>query len=144
MLSTSTLTQEFFEDFTAVLSVSIDTSTAVTSVTSVVASFQDPGISVSIGTDTVTLSGKYKTILPLKWYWKDLTDQLQSGDTAPPEGSFLKLVQFDSPTSLGSSDCTYTITSEAGTDTFVHTVRLSTYNNLALGFTDVLGKQPGP
>jgi hypothetical protein len=143
MINPALATQEFLKDFTTVITVSVDTSTAVTTVTSVVASFEDPGVVVSIGTDTVTLSGKYTSILPIKWYWKDLDDQLQSGDTAPPAGTYLKLVQLDSPPVL-TDDCTYTITSDAGTDSFVHTVTLISYNNLALELQSALSNQPGP
>jgi len=143
MLTPASATQEFLKDFTTVITVSIDTSTAVTTVTSVVASFKDPGVVVNIGTSTVTLSGKYKAILPIKWYWKDLDDQLQSGDTAPPAGTYLKLVQLDSPPTL-TEDCIYTITSDAGADTFVHTVTLISYDNLATELQSALSAQPGP
>ena len=143
MLTPSSATQEFLKDFTTVITVSIDTSTAVSSISDVVASFQDPGVVVSIGTDTVTLSGKYTSILPIKWYWKDLDDQLQSGDTAPPAGTYLKLVQLDSPPVL-TEDCIYTITSDAGTDSFVHTVTLISYDNLATELQSALTAQPGP
>jgi hypothetical protein len=143
MLTPPSATQEFLKDFTTVITVSIDTSTAVSSISDVVASFQDPGVVVSIGTDTVTLSGKYTSILPIKWYWKDLDDQLQSGDTAPPAGTYLKLVQLDSPPVL-TEDCIYTITSDAGTDSFVHTVTLISYDNLATELQSALTAQPGP
>jgi hypothetical protein len=143
MLTPASATQEFLKDFTTVITVSVDTSTAVSSISDVVASFEDPGVVVSIGTDTVTLSGKYTSILPIKWYWKDLDDQLQSGDTAPPAGTYLKLVKLDSPPVL-TDDCTYTITSDAGADTFVHTVTLISYDNLATELQSALSAQPGP
>jgi hypothetical protein len=143
MIDPELATQEFLRDFTTVITVSIDTSTAVSSISGVVASFIDPGVIVSIGTDTVTLSGKYTSILPIKWYWKDLNDVLQSGDTVPPAGTYLKLVQLDSPPVL-TDDCTYTITSDAGTDTFVHTVTLVSYDTLATELQSALSAQPGP
>jgi hypothetical protein len=143
MIDPELATQEFLRDFTTVITVSIDTSTAVSSISGVVASFVDPGVIVSIGTDTVTLSGKYTSILPIKWYWKDLNDVLQSGDTVPPAGTYLKLVQLDSPPVL-TDDCTYTITSDAGTDTFVHTVTLVSYDTLATELQSALSAQPGP
>ena len=143
MLTPSSATQEFLKDFTTVISVSAGTDTAVTSISSVVASVVDPGVTVSIGTDTVTLSGKYTAILPIKWYWKDLNDTLQSGDTAPSAGTYLKLVQLDSPPRL-TEDCTYDITSDAGTDTFVHTVTLVSYDALSAELTTLLSAQPGP
>jgi hypothetical protein len=143
MLTPPSATQEFLKDFSTVITVSADTSTAVSSISSVVASFQDPGVIVSIGTDTVTLSGKYTSILPIKWYWKDLDDVLQSGDTAPLAGTYLKLVQLDSPPFL-TEDCTYTITSDAGSDTFIHTVTLVSYDRLAAELQSTLSTQPGP
>ena len=143
MIDPASATQEFLKDFTTVITVSIDTSTAVTTVTSVVASFKDPGVVVSIGTSTVTLSGKYKAILPIKWYWKDLDDVLQSGNTAPPSGTYIKLIQLDSPPVL-TDVCNYTITSDAGTDTFAHTVTLISYDNLATELQSALSAQPGP
>ena len=143
MLTPSTATQEFLKDFTTVITVSVDTSTSVSNISEVVASVVDPGVTVSIGTDTVTLSGKYTSILPIKWYWKDLNDQLQSGDTAPPAGTYLKLVQLDSPPVL-TDICTYTITSDAGTDVFEHTVTLVSYDTLSSELTTLLDAQPGP
>jgi hypothetical protein len=43
MIDPALATQEFLKDFTTVITVSIDTSTAVSSISDVVASFQDPG-----------------------------------------------------------------------------------------------------
>ena len=143
MLTPGTATQEFLKDFTQVITVSIDTTTSVSTISNVVASFTDPGVVVSIGTNTVTLSGKYTSILPIKWYWKDLNDQLQSGDTAPSEGSYLKLVQLDSPPNL-TEDCLYTITSDAGSDVFTHVVTLISYSPLRDSLLNVLENQPEP
>lgn len=141
MLTPATATQTFLQNFTTVITVSVDTTTNVSSVTSVVADFTDPGVTISLGTDTVTLSGMYQSILPIKWYWKDLNDQLQSGDTAPPTGTYQKIIKLDSPPFL-TKDCTYTITSDAGSDSFVHTVTLVTYDNLATELTTLLASQP--
>ena len=143
MLTPATATQTFLQNFTTVITVSVDTTTNVSSVTSVVADFTDSGVTISVGTSTVTLSGKYQSILPIKWYWKDLSDQLQSGDTAPATGTYKKIVKLDSPPTL-TKDCTYTITSAGGTDTFVHTVTLVSYDTLASELTTLLGAQPGP
>lgn len=141
MLTPATATQTFLQNFTTVITVSVDTTTNVSSVTSVVADFTDSGVAIAIGTDTVTLSGKYQSILPVKWYWKDLSDQLQSGDSAPLTGTYQKIIKLDSPPFL-TKDCTYTITSSAGTDSFVHTVTLVTYDNLATELTNLLANQP--
>jgi hypothetical protein len=141
MLTPAISTQTFLESFTTVITVSIDTVTNVSSISSVVADFTDSGVTVSIGTDTVTLSGKYQSILPIKWYWKDLNDQLQSGDSAPATGTYQKIVKLDSPPFL-TQDCTYTITSDAGTDSFIHTVTLVSYDPLATELTNLLESQP--
>jgi hypothetical protein len=141
MLTPATATQTFLQNFATVITVTVDTTTNVSSISSVVADFTDSGVIVSIGTDTVTLSGKYQSILPIKWYWKDLNDQLQSGDSAPATGTYQKIIKLDSPPLL-TKDCTYTITSSAGTDTFVHTVTLVSYDPLATELITLLGQQP--
>jgi hypothetical protein len=143
MLTPDTATQQFLQDFTTVITVTVDTSTAVSNISSVVASFEDPGVVVSIGTDTVTLSGKYTSILPVQWSWKDLNDELQSGDTAPPAGSYLKIVQLDTPPTL-TENCLYTITSDAGAEVFTHVVTLGSYDALASELQTTLSNQPGP
>lgn len=142
MLTPASATQTFLENFTTTITVSAGTDTAVSSISSVVADFTDSGVTVVIGTDTVTLSGKYTSILPIKWYWKDLTDTLQSGASAPSSGTYLKIVQVDSPPTL-TKDCNYTITSDAGVDVFVHTVTLVSYDALSAQLTTLLAAQPG-
>jgi len=141
MLTPATATQTFLQNFTTVITVSVDTTTNVSSVTSVVADFTDSGVVITTGTDTVTLSGKYQSILPITWYWKDLNDQLQSGSSAPATGTYQKIVKLDSPPFL-TKDCTYTITSAAGTDSFVHTVTLVSYDTLASELISLLASQP--
>ena len=130
-------TQTFLQDFT--LSILVSSATSITSVT---ADVVDTGVVISYGTDTVTLSGKYESILPIKWYWKDLDDVLQSGESAPEAGTYLKLIQLDSPP-IFSEDCNYTIISDVSTDIFVHTVQAD-YNSLARELIDLLNGQPGP
>jgi hypothetical protein len=141
MLTPATATQTFLQNFTTVITVSVDTTTNVSSVTSVVADFTDSGVVVTTGTDTVTLSGKYQSIIPITWYWKDLDDQLQSGTSAPATGTYQKIVKLDSPPFL-TKDCIYTITSAAGTDSFVHTVTLISYDPLASELITLLATQP--
>jgi hypothetical protein len=141
MLTPATATQTFLQNFTTIITVTVDTTTNVSSISSVVADFTDSGVVVTIGTDTVTLSGKYQSILPIKWYWKDLNDQLQSGDSAPATGTYQKIIKLDSPPFL-TRDCTYAITSDAGTESFVHTVTLVSYDTLASELTSLLATQP--
>ena len=143
MLTPSSATQTFLQNFTTTITVSVDTTTSVSSVSSVVASFTDSGVVVTIGTSTVTLSGKYQSILPITWQWKDLNGQLQTGPSAPATGTYTKIIKLDSPPTL-TQDCTYTITSSAGVDTFIHTVTLVSYDTLATQLTTLLGSQPGP
>jgi len=143
MLTPSSATQPFLQNFTTAIAVSIDGITSVSSVSSVVASFVDTGVIVAIGTSTVTLSGKYQSILPITWQWNDLNGQLQTGSSAPAVGTYTKIIKLDSPPKL-TQDCTYTITSSAGVDQFVHTVTLVSYDALASELTTLLGSQPGP
>lgn len=139
----------FQNTFTQVISVvtfvGTDTSsTVVISDTPVVsASFNDPGVSVTTDPGQVTISGAYLVIIPITWYWKDLTDQLQSGRSVPPVGSYEKIVQVDSPLSL-TETCYYTITSSAGVDTFAHVVSLGSYSKIKEALTAALAGQPTP
>jgi hypothetical protein len=142
MLTPSALTQPFLQNFTTTITVSMGTDTAVTSISSVVADFVDPGVTITINKDTVTLSGRYTSILSSAWYWKDLNDQLQVGDSAPAIGTYLKIIQLDNP-SQQTKNCTYTITSTAGIDTFIHTVTVS-YDALSAELINLLNEQPGP
>lgn len=143
MLTPDRATQLFLEDFNTTITVSVGTDTSVSTITNVVANIVDPGVTIAIGTDTVTLSGKYTSVLPITWQWKDLNNQVQSGSSPPATGTYLKIVKLDSPPTL-TQDCIYTITSDAGEDTFTHTVTLGSYNNLASALITLLGSQPGP
>lgn len=118
-------------------------STPITDVPTVVASFVDPGVTVATGPGIVTLSGQYNAIIPITWYWKDLNDQLQSGSSVPPVGTYEKIVQVDSPPNL-TEDCNYVITSSAGADTFVHTVFITSYSEIKEALKNALGSQPTP
>lgn len=135
-LTPASATQTFLQNFTTVITVD-----SATSITSVVADVVDTGVIVTKGTSTVTLSGKYQSILPITWYWKDLNDQLQSGSSAPATGTYQKIIKLDSPPFL-TRDCTYTIVNDTGTDSFVHTVTLVSYDTLATELTTLLGTQP--
>lgn len=118
-------------------------STPVTDVPKVVASFEDPGVTINTAPGTVTLSGQYDTIIPTTWYWKDLNDQLKSGPAAPSVGTYEKIVQVDSPLSL-TENCYYTITSSAGVDTFAHVVTLVSYSKIKEALNTALAGQPTP
>lgn len=147
MLSIYTSTQTLFVTFTEVISVlaavGTDTSVPVADVPTVVPSFADPGISITTSTAEVTISGSYQTIIPITWYWKDLNDQLQSGNSVPPVGSYEKIVQVDSPSSL-STTCSYTIISSSGVDTFIHEVTLGSYSTIKTALDFALAGQPTP
>jgi hypothetical protein len=135
-LTPASATQTFLQNFTTVITVD-----SATSITSVIADIVDTGVVISYGTSTVTLSGKYQSILPITWYWKDLNDQLQSGSSAPATGTYQKIIKLDSPPFL-TRDCTYTIVNDTGTDSFVHTVTLVSYDTLATELTTLLAAQP--
>ena len=141
MLTPRSDTVIFQNTFTTVIVVTAGTDTAVTSISTVTASFYDSGVSISYGTDTVTLSGAYQSIIPITWYWKDLDDQLQSGPSVPAVGTYEKIVQVDSPTSL-TTDCIYTVVSDAGSDTFTHTVSLGSYDKIKTALASALAGQP--
>lgn len=141
MLTPASETVFFLSTFTTVIAVTAGTDTAVTSISTVTASFNDPGVTVAISGTNVVLSGTYNSILPITWYWKDLTDTLKSARAAPAVGTFDKIVKLDSPATL-SQDCIYTIVSDAGSDTFTHTVQ-SNYDSLATELKSLLANQPG-
>lgn len=134
---------EFQNTFTTVIVVTAGTDTAVTSISTVTASYYDPGVTISINSNSVTLSGAYQSIIPITWYWKDLKDQLQSGPTVPAAGTYEKIVQVDSPATL-STNCLYTVVSDAGSDTFTHEVSLISYDKIKTALTSALAGQPTP
>jgi hypothetical protein len=119
-----------------------DTSTLLSEVPTVSASFVDSGITVTTATALVTIAGRYESILPIMWYWKDLNDVLQSGRSAPAAGTYLKLVQVDSPP-ITTEDCIYTISSSEGSAIFTHTVNAG-YDIISNELTTLLSGQPGP
>lgn len=131
----------FTEVISVVVAVGTDTTTPVADIPSVVPSFVDPGVTVSTAEGQVTISGAYQSIIPITWYWKDLNDQLQTGTEVPAAGTYEKIVQVDSPTSL-TTVCNYTITSSAGVDVFPHTVSLGGYNTIKDALITALQGQP--
>jgi hypothetical protein len=143
-LSTSTSSATFqnvFSTLTIIVYVGTDTSIPATDVPSVSASYTDPGITVTPATGQIQLSGVYQSIIPVTWYWKDLTDTLKSGPAAPASGTYLKIVQVDSPAFLTTA-CIYTVTSSAGVDVFTHTVTLGSYDVIKTALTLALAGQP--
>jgi hypothetical protein len=106
------------------VTITLDTGTTATSV---IADFVDPGVTVTLAGENVTISGVYNSIIPINWEWIDNNRVNQSGKTAPPVGSYEKITKVDSPTFL-SRPCNYTIN---GSDVFVHTVSLSSYTVIA-------------
>lgn len=144
-LSTSASNAIFLQPFTPVVITvyaGTDTSALISDIPTVSASVVDSGITITTATASVTISGRYESLLPIMWYWKDLNDQLQSGKTAPAAGTYLKLVQVDSPP-ITSEDCIYTITSSEGSSTFIHTVDAG-YDIISAELTTLLNGQPGP
>lgn len=144
-LSTSASNATFLQTFTPIV-ISVyagtDTSTLISDIPTVSASVVDSGITITTATASVTISGRYESLLPIMWYWKDLNDELQSGKTAPAAGTYLKLVQLDSPP-ITTEDCVYTISSSEGTSTFTHTVDAG-YDIISAELTTLLDGQPGP
>lgn len=148
MLSPSSATTVIFKStFTEIISVVVavgtDTTAPVSDIPDVVPSFVDPGVTVATAAGQVTISGAYQSIIPITWYWKDLNDQLQSGNSVPAVGTYEKIVQVDSPASL-TTVCNYTITSSAGVDIFEHTVSLGSYDTIKTALLEALAGQPEP
>ena len=143
MLTPERETVIFQNTFTTVVTASAGTDTGVGSIFEVIPSYVDPGVTVSVNTDSVTISGAYQSIIPITWYWKDLNDQIQSGSSVPPVGTYEKIIQVDSPPSL-STICSYTITSAGGKDVFIHEVTLGSYNKIKDALNAALAGQPTP
>ena len=147
MLTPSSATQVFGETFSITITVSSSepgatpedppVETPSTEVPTVIRSFTDPGVTVTTGPGTVTIAGKYTSILPIMWKWIDLTGAEKSGVAPPEEGTYSKIFQMDAPPSL-SEYCVYII----GGDMFVHTVTLVTYDTLKNKLLDLLAKAP--
>jgi len=129
MVTPATGSVSFLTNFSVTLT--LDTGTTATSVS---ASFVDPGVTVAINTDTVVLSGAYNSIIPITWTWIDNNRTTQTGKTAPAAGTYEKITSVASPPSL-TAVCTYTIN---GTDTFAHTVSLSSYDIIKNQLTTAL------
>ena len=135
MLTPSAATVVFNTVFTQIITVSTSEAGATpedppveipsTEIPTVTVSFQDPGVTVTTGPGTVTLSGKYTAILPVTWKWLDLNNVQQTAKEPPAEGTYNKIFQLDSPPSL-----TETSTYSIGGENFVHTVTLVTYDTL--------------
>jgi hypothetical protein len=149
MLIPSSAEVLFRNTFTQVISIvsSAGTDTSSTSVVSdtplVISDFDDPGITIIRAPGEVTLTGEYRTIIPIKWYWKDLNDVLQSSSDMPVPGTYLKIIQVDSPPEI-SVVCNYNISSSAGVDTFAHTVTLDDYGAIKKALLEALSGQPTP
>lgn len=143
-LSTSTASATFqvaFNTLTVIVYVGTDTSVPSTDVPSVTASYTDSGVTVIASPGQVTLSGTYTSIIPITWYWKNLTDTLTTGSSVPPAGTYLKIVQVDSPPFLTTS-CIYTITGTSGISTFTHVVSLNSYGDIKTALNSALAGQP--
>jgi hypothetical protein len=128
----------FNTPFEVILTVTSDEVTPITTVPIVEADFNDPGVTVIVSSGgVITINGSYEAIIPITWEWLDLNRNLKFGDTVPEVGTYEKIVKVESPSFL-SKICTYTITSDAGTDTFQHTVSLSSWSVIAESLTTAL------
>lgn len=97
-----------------------------TEIPTVTASFTDPGVTITKGPGTVTISGKYTSIIPINWTYLNTSGQTVTSTVAPAVGTFFKITKVDSPPML-TATCTYTI----GSEPFVHTVSLGSYSTIA-------------
>jgi hypothetical protein len=139
MLTPASATQQFGQQFTTTILIStsetsidpstglpVTTDTPSTEIPTVIPDFVDPGVTITTDPGSFTLSGAYQSIIPIVWHWLDLGYQPQSGTTPPTAGTYSKMIRVDSPPIL-TAICTYTVGSEA----FVHTVTLGSYNNVS-------------
>lgn len=133
MLSTTAATVVFATQFTQTINVSIDEETPSTTIPVVTRDYVDPGVTISKAAGTVTISGSYNKIIPVIWYYIDLTGQQQTTDTTPTPGTFRAIFRVDSPASL-TANCIYTIDGE----TFTHTVSMSSYDQIATNLRSLL------
>ena len=89
-------------------------------------SFKDPGVTVTARSGSVTISGSYREIIPIKWTYLDNDGNQQTSLTPPAQGTYTKVVKVDSPPMM-NVDCVYVINDEP----FVHTVVLGSYSTVA-------------
>lgn len=138
MLDTTTGSVNFQTPFEVTLTVTVDGVTPITDIPAVTADFEDPGVQVIVSNNgNITIKGSYKSIIPVSWEWIDLERKTQTGKVVPEAGTYEKITKVESP-SLLSKSCVYTIVSEAGTDTFTHTVSLSSWSVIADTLTTAL------
>lgn len=128
MIAPTTDTVQFLTDFSVTVNVvSTETSTVSQSVPVVTADFTDPGVSISTSPGSVTISGRYESIIPISWSWLDNNRTPQSDKTAPEIGTYEKIVKVDSPPFL-TKTCNYTILVDGTPEVFSQIVQLSSYD----------------
>lgn len=150
MLVPTSGTVTFNETFSVTINVvtessTVDPETGLTTTTTVpstevpvvTASFTDPGVVITTAPGSVTLSGKYISIIQTTWHYLDNNKLLVTSPSAPTTGSYYKITQVDSPTKL-TETCTYTISGES----FVHTVTLGSYTTIANQLKSLLAATP--
>jgi hypothetical protein len=153
-LSTSTETQSFDTAFTITLQLLVEAGTdpetglpitsPISDVPTVTVDITDPGVRITPGAGTVTISGSYLSIIPIQWFWKDSKDILKTAFIAPAVGTYTKIIEVIPPPLGTSRTATYTITSSAGVDTFSHTVVFDNFTKAADKLQIQLTGQPEP
>lgn len=139
MLTPTSGTVTFNEQFSVTITVSTEsssvdpvtgetttTSSPSTTIPTVTASYTDPGVTITTAAGSVTISGKYTSILPISWTYLNNNMSPVTSAVAPAAGTYKKITKVDSPPVL-TTTCTYTISGEA----FVHTVTLGSYSTIA-------------
>jgi hypothetical protein len=143
MITPAANTTNFYSAFSVgILVTNTSSGTTIVSAPVVSASFVDPGIVITSDiSGLVTISGMYKTIIPIGYTWRDNSFNLKTGTTAPNAGEYQKFIKIDSPAST-SADCTYTITTayDSGTitDTYVDHVIVDSFTKVADILTGLL------
>jgi hypothetical protein len=147
MLSVTSATVNLATPFSQTITVLVTTTDPVTMMTTtgpdtvvptVTSSFKDPGVTVITSPGTVVISGQYNTIIQTTWSWLDKTNKMVSDVTPPAAGTYNTIFKVDSPTSR-TQTCTYTIN---GSDAFVHTVLLPSYDPIATKLKTLLAATP--
>lgn len=82
-------------------------------ITSIIPKFEDPNVLITFFQNSATITGVYKRVIPISHTWRDLDYNLKTGTYAPEFGSYLKIVQVDSPP-LQNKDCKFEVYSTFG------------------------------
>lgn len=110
------------------------TDTPSTTIPVVIASFNDPGVTITPSVGQVIIAGTYQAIIQTSWSYINLNGDTVTQAQAPTVGTFKTIFKVDSPPRL-TETCTYTIDG----DVFTHTVTLGSYSGIADTLKTLMG-----